>query len=92
MWTEQTFEETEDETRNKIKNVQPDEVFKEKDSIRRYELWMEQKGQCIYTGRMISISQLFSREVDIEHTVPRSILPDNTMANQTVCYNWYNKV
>lgn len=90
MWTEQTFEETEDETRNKIKNVQPDEVFKEKDSIRRYELWMEQKGQCIYTGRMISISQLFSREVDIEHTVPRSILPDNTMANQTVCYNWYN--
>ena len=59
--------------------------------MKRYELWKEQKGQCMYTGKMISISQLFSNEIDIEHTIPRSILPDNTMANQTVAYAWYNR-
>ncbi len=89
LWTEQIFEETTDEKGKKInKNTS---ILKEKDALRRYELWMEQKGQCMYTGKMISIAQLFSNEIDIEHTIPRSLLPDNTMANQTVAFKWYNK-
>ena len=52
---------------------------------------MEQQAQCMYTGKMISISQLFSNVIDIEHTIP-SILPDNTMANKTVCFKRYNKM
>lgn len=90
LWTEQTFEETENERKQKVKNKNNSEIHKEKEAIKRYELWMEQKGQCMYTGKMISITHLFSREIDIEHTIPRSILPDNTMANQTVCFRWYN--
>lgn len=89
LWTEQIFEETIDEKGKKInKNTA---ILKEKEAIKRYELWMEQKGQCMYTGRMISITQLFSNDIDIEHTIPRSMLPDNTMANQTVAYAWYNR-
>jgi CRISPR-associated endonuclease Csn1 len=89
LWTEQIFEEIEDEKGKKSnKNTN---ILIEKDAIKRYELWMEQKGQCIYTGKMISITQLFSNEIDIEHTIPRSLLPDNTMANQTVCYARYNR-
>lgn len=91
MWTEQTFEETENETGEKITNTSSIDVLREKEAIKRYELWNEQKGQCMYTGKMISISQLFSHEIDIEHTIPRSILPDNTMANQTVAYASYNR-
>jgi CRISPR-associated endonuclease Csn1 len=91
LWTEQAFEETIDEKKQKVTNRNFIEVLKEKEAIKRYELWMEQKGQCIYTGKMISISQLFSNDIDIEHTIPRSLLPDNTMANQTVCYAWYNR-
>ncbi len=90
LWTEQTFEETENEKKEKVKNKNNSEIHREKDALKRYELWTEQKGQCMYTGKMISITQLFSREIDIEHTIPRSILPDNTMANQTVCFRWYN--
>ncbi|MBS1951421.1 MAG: hypothetical protein JST37_10500, partial [Bacteroidetes bacterium] len=41
--------------------------------------------------KMISVTQLFSNEIDIEHTIPRSLLPDNTMTNQTVAYAWYNR-
>lgn len=91
MWTEQTFDETVDEKGKKITNKGNVDILKEKEAIKRYELWMEQKGQCMYTGKMISITQLFSNEIDIEHTIPRSILPDNTLANQTVCYAWYNR-
>lgn len=90
LWTEQTFEEIENENRESVKNKNNGEIHKEKNALIRYELWMEQKGQCMYTGKMISISQLFSNEIDIEHTIPRWILPDNTMANKTVCYKWYN--
>lgn len=89
LWTEQIFEETTDDSGKKInKNAA---ILKEKEAIKRYELWAEQKGQCMYTGKTISITQLFSNEIDIEHTIPRSLLPDNTMANQTVAYAWYNR-
>lgn len=91
MWTEQTFENPTDERGGQITNKNRIDVLKEKQAIKRYELWMEQKGQCIYTGKMISITQLFSNDIDIEHTIPRSILPDNTLANQTVCYARYNR-
>ncbi|MDR1761496.1 MAG: hypothetical protein LBR55_03500 [Bacteroidales bacterium] len=91
LWTEQTFEESIDENENKVVNQNRHEILREKDAIKRYELWTEQKGQCLYTSKMISLSQLFSNQIDIEHTIPRSILPDNTMANQTICYAWYNR-
>ncbi len=91
MWTEQIFEETIDDEGVEHSNKNRIEILKEKDAITRYELWMEQKGQCLYTGKMIPIGKLFSIEIDIEHTIPRSKLPDNTMANQTVCYAWYNR-
>lgn len=91
LWTEQTFEEAETDKKEKIFNKKNSEILKEKEAIKRYELWMEQKGQCIYTGKLISITQLFSNEIDIEHTIPRSLLPDNTLANQTVCYARYNR-
>lgn len=91
LWTEQTFEETEDESKKKITNKKNIDILKEKETVKRYELWMEQRGQCIYTGKTISMTQLFSNEIDIEHTIPRSLLPDNTMANQTVCFAKYNR-
>lgn len=90
MWTEQIFEEAVDDEGVRHTNIDRIEILKEKDAITRYELWTEQKGQCLYTGKMIPIGKLFSREVDIEHTIPRWLLPDNTLANQTICYSWYN--
>jgi len=90
LWEEQIFEETEDETGSAYKNVDRKEILKENNAIKRYELWMEQKGQCMYTGKMISISQLFSSTTNIEHTIPRKLLPDNTLANQTIAFADYN--
>jgi CRISPR-associated endonuclease Csn1 len=87
LWTDQLF----NEGKTGEERLTRHNIMKEKDAVKRYELWMEQKGQCMYTGKLISVTQLFSNEIDIEHTIPRSLLPDNTLANQTVCYARYNR-
>ncbi|MBZ0203495.1 MAG: hypothetical protein K8I03_10820, partial [Ignavibacteria bacterium] len=89
LWSEQIPDKVEDENGKTV--FVSELILKEKDASKRYELWREQKGICMYTGKPIQFSYLFSNEIDIEHTIPRSLLPDNTMANQTVCYAWYNR-
>lgn len=94
LWNEQVFKDKEgkifkDEEGKEI--IFEDFILKKKEALTRYELWMEQKATCMYTGKLISISDLFSIKTDIEHTIPRSILPDNTMVNKTIAYKYYNK-
>jgi CRISPR-associated endonuclease Csn1 len=60
--------------------------------VTKYRLWLEQGCRCIYTGKMINISDLFSdNKVDFEHTIPRSISFDNSLANLTVCDAHFNR-
>lgn len=67
------------------------EEFK-KATIKKYALWKEQGFCCIYTGRIISLTDLFDdNEFDIEHTIPRSISFDDSLANQTICDAHYNR-
>ncbi len=62
------------------------------DAVKKYRLWKEQNFQCIYTGRMISLADLFTpNQIDFEHTIPRSISFDNSLANLTVCDAHYNR-
>ena len=95
LWNEQVFKDKEGKAfkDGKDKEIDFDDFIlsREKDDVTRYELWMEQKATCMYTGKLISICDLFSTNIDIEHTIPRSILPDNTRANKTIAYKWYNK-
>ncbi|MFZ6024893.1 MAG: type II CRISPR RNA-guided endonuclease Cas9 [Bacteroidota bacterium] len=94
LWNEQNMTKIKirDESSGKEKEIPlRDYILKQKDDLKRYELWVEQKGICMYTGKLISIATLFSNDIDIEHTIPRSLLPDNTLANQTVCYATYNR-
>src|SRR5690606_10578430 len=57
-----------------------------------YRLWKEQQCFCLYTGKPINVTDLFNPNViDIEHTIPRSLSFDNSLANKTVCYADYNR-
>lgn len=78
---------------DKIKKEVWLKLKKAKDNIEeRYRLWTEQKYFCIYTGKLIKISDLFNPNlIDVEHTIPRSISFDNSLANKTVCYADYNR-
>jgi CRISPR-associated endonuclease Csn1 len=78
---------------DKIKKEVWLKLKKAKDNVEeRYRLWKEQQCFCIYTNKAIKISDLFNPNlIDVEHTIPRSISFDNSLANKTVCYADYNR-
>jgi CRISPR-associated endonuclease Csn1 len=63
----------------------------------RLRLWEElnprdpSDRRCPYTLEQISIEQLFTAEVDIDHILPFSRTLDNSAANRTVCKARANK-
>ncbi len=81
---------------NKIKehfgnNYQPSE-----DEILKYQLWIEQKGVCLYSSEencQINIEDFLGNNpsCDIEHTIPRSLSYDNSQENKTLCKNEANR-
>ena len=56
------------------------------DNILLYKLWEECKRTCPYTGKPISVTQLFSGEVQIEHIHPWSRSLNDSYSNKTLCY------
>ncbi len=63
-----------------------------KKDVTKYRLWIEQNCQCIYTGKIISIANLFDDNAfDIEHTIPRSKSFDDSLQNKTVCDAHFNR-
>lgn len=82
LWAEQleNFEEV-------VKSVNAS-----KDDVHKYRLWKEQNCACMYTGKMIKLTDLFNtNKIDFEHTIPRSKSFDSSLANLTVCYADYNR-
>jgi CRISPR-associated endonuclease Csn1 len=69
------------------------EKEKLKFEIEKYKLWLEQGCRCIYTGKLISITDLLgdNPKFDIEHTLPRSKTLDDSVENKTICDSDYNR-
>lgn len=62
-----------------------------KEDVQKYRLWKEQECQCIYTGKMIGLVDLFDgTKTQFEHTLYLSKSFDNSLANLTVCDADYN--
>lgn len=61
--------------------------------ILKYQLWEEQSHKCLYTGKEISLSALFSAnpQFDIEHTIPRSVGGDDSQMNKTLACMDFNR-
>ena len=87
-----------DKARYVIEQCEEDNYTSKKESgtysknIQKYKYWLEQGGQCLYTGRIISLSNLFdSNAFDLEHTIPASVSFDNSDQNMTLCDAHYNR-
>ncbi|WP_290796757.1 type II CRISPR RNA-guided endonuclease Cas9 [Flavihumibacter sp. UBA7668] len=103
LWYEQNKEESVpemSESKKEVKGIRWSEnrrksykeIIGKKLMIEKYRLWKEQKCICIYTSRAIGISDLFnSNVVDVEHTIPRSLSFDDSLANKTVAYMDFNR-
>lgn len=63
------------------------------DDVLKYQLWVEQNNQCLYTGKTIRICDFIGAAplYDIEHTVPRSRGGDNSQMNKTLCECHFNR-
>lgn len=63
-----------------------------KKDITKYRLWLEQGCRCLYTGKIINITNLFDDNAfDIEHTIPRSQSFDDSLSNLTICDAYFNR-
>jgi CRISPR-associated endonuclease Csn1 len=64
------------------------------ENIRRLRLW-EDLGPlprlCTYTGKPISLRQVFTDEIEVEHILPFSRTLDDSMANRTLAYREANR-
>ncbi len=56
-----------------------------RNDIIRYKLWLESDKTSIYTGNPIKGTDLFTKEYDIEHIIPKSRLFDDSFSNKTLC-------
>lgn len=61
--------------------------------IEKALLHAECSGICPYTGRAISLSNLFgdSPQFDVEHIIPLSRYPDDSFQNKTLCWHEENR-
>lgn len=94
LWLEMEFAENDltkiksdidiDDFKKFAKNVKPQD--KEK-----YYLWLECERICPYTGEIISLSELFSSEIEVEHIIPYSLCMDDSFSNKTLAKRWFNK-
>lgn len=63
-----------------------------RDDILKYLLAEECGWKCPYTGKAISMGNLFkSNQFDIEHIIPMSRSLDNSFVNKTLCYHEENR-
>jgi CRISPR-associated endonuclease Csn1 len=59
--------------------------------LKRYILWLQQKYRSPYTGEVIPLNKLFTREYDIEHIIPQSRYFDDSLSNKVICETVVNK-
>jgi CRISPR-associated endonuclease Csn1 len=75
----------------------PDEILKiskqampTSGELKKYKLWLEQGYHSPYTGKMIPLTRLFTRDYDIEHIIPQSRYFDDSMSNKVICESEVN--
>ena len=62
-----------------------------RDNLIRYKLWEEQKKTCIYSGKKIPKSKLFSEALEVDHILPWSRTLDDSFMNKVLVYRNSNR-
>jgi CRISPR-associated endonuclease Csn1 len=65
--------------------------FMSKGDKLKYRLWLDQDMCCVYSGRSIKLSSLFSSEIDVDHILPYSLSLDDSYMNKVVCFTQENR-
>ena len=57
----------------------------------RYRLWRESDERCPYSGKTISLAELWSSSIEVDHILPFSRSLDNSYMNKVVCLSNHNR-
>lgn len=60
--------------------------------VLRYRLWLDQKYTSPYTGQIIPLGRLFTRDYEIEHIIPQKRYFDDSLSNKVICESAVNKL
>ncbi len=60
--------------------------------IEKYKLWLGQKYLSPYTGKPISLANLFTYKYQIEHIIPQSRYFDDSLSNKIICESEVNQL
>ena len=55
-------------------------------NVTKYKLWEECHKKCVFTNRSISVSQLFSPQIQIQYIIPHSKSLNKSIGNQVICF------
>ena len=80
-------------TKKEIKELVNKDITKvSRGELERYKLWLDQRYQSPYTGRIIKLSDLFDRKkYEIEHIFPQERITLNSLENKVICETEVNK-
>ncbi len=85
--------------RNKIQKSQEENMKKNENALKtimeykknptgqdivKFKLWKEQQNICLYSGKTISINDLFTEAVDVDHIIPYSMCFDDSYSNKVL--------
>ena len=65
-----------------------------RNDVIKYKLWEELKDngyKTLYTNTYIPLENLFSREFDVEHIIPKASLFDDSFSNKTISTRLFNE-
>ena len=60
-------------------------------NVEKYELWSMQNERCLYSNTKISLQDVFSENVEIEHVLPRSKVNINAQKNKILVFKKENQ-
>lgn len=91
--------QTENRRRNEVARAEIIEAGQDpanQDNLLRWKLWKElhsdpTQRRCPFSGRMISVEDLFSARVEVEHILPFARTFDDSFSNKTICFREYNR-
>ena len=78
--------------RKELQEKLPDLARVSGEDLLRYELWKEQNGQCLYTGKGILLPSVLASDnsVQVDHILPWSRFGDDSFINKTLCFTSAN--
>lgn len=73
----------------KVNNKTKEPTSKE---IKKYLLWLDQRYISPYTGAVIPLARLFTKDYEIEHIIPQKLYFDDSINNKVICERNVNKL